>query len=531
MSTASHLEFDSNEIQAKGSGTTTADLFININGGKVFVGKSGLYFDDNGLNSNLIDGVNFTGKSDIIHYAVCDTEASTQIKLVSLSGFKLIKGAKAYVKFTKGNTHSTPYLNIESTGAKPIYQEVDSTVTNYSKIEENEIYELIYDGSNYVIVNSNKKIWQYTTSGSNWRSLLLSGQNNQNADAFDTNAFGAKYDTIYASSKILAKPYDGIIKAVTFQGNATSASKLTNTSIIGNTNQPVYFTASGVPQKINYTIDKSVPSNAVFTDTKVTSVSNHYAPSADSNKLLSVDASSSTSATWGSTSLVTGVNIQRDAAGHVTELTLDSIRMPAQPSSGDTVKVTAANNTDVYTYLVGVKSTDWTSTASGTNKQSALYIPANTDNGKGPRVKLSDGTLWGAVWNDYAECRETTDIEPGRVVCETGKGNLVLSTERLQGGANVVSDTFGFIIGETDKAKTPIAVSGRVLVYPLEDRETYAAGDAVCAGPNGTVSKMTREEIREYPDRILGTVSEIPEYDEWGQTGIKINGRIWIKIK
>ena len=53
-------------------------------------------------------------------------------------------------------------------------------------------------------------------------------------------------------------------------GAATSAEKLTNTSNIGNTNQPVYFTASGVPTAISYTIDKSVPSNAVFTDTHYT---------------------------------------------------------------------------------------------------------------------------------------------------------------------------------------------------------------------------------------------------------------------
>lgn len=49
--------------------------------------------------------------------------------------------------------------------------------------------------------------------------------------------------------------------------SATTASKLSNTSKIGDTNKPVYFTASGVPAAISYTIEKSVPSNAVFTDT------------------------------------------------------------------------------------------------------------------------------------------------------------------------------------------------------------------------------------------------------------------------
>lgn len=140
--------------------------------------------------------------------------------------------------------------------------------------------------------------------------------------------------------------------------------------------------------------------------------------------------------------------------------------------------------------------------------------------------------VYAAVWNDYAEYRETKkEIEPGRVVIETGFGDLKLSTARLQPGANVVSDTYGFAIGETEKAKTPIAVSGRVLVYGYEDKNFYEPGDAVCTGPNGTVSKMTREEIIMYPERIVGTVSEIPDYDIWGEEDVPVNGRIWIKVK
>lgn len=147
-------------------------------------------------------------------------------------------------------------------------------------------------------------------------------------------------------------------------------------------------------------------------------------------------------------------------------------------------------------------------------------------------VYCADSVLYGAAWNDYAEYREVNEtIEPGRVVVETGKGDLVLATERLQPGAEIISDTYGFCIGETAKSKTPIAVTGRALVYTLEDRNSFAAGDPVCAGPNGTVSRMTRDEVREYPDRIIGTVSEIPSYDTWGAGNVKINNRIWIRIK
>lgn len=157
--------------------------------------------------------------------------------------------------------------------------------------------------------------------------------------------------------------------------------------------------------------------------------------------------------------------------------------------------------------------------------------------GDGSKTKNGDNGVLvakkvrGAVFNDYAEYRESLIKEPGRCVVETGCGDLELSTKRLQLGGNIVSDTFGFSIGETNKAQTPIAVCGRVLAYPYEDKYKFTAGAAVCSGPNGTISLMTREEIKEWPDAIIGYVSEIPEYKEWGTDKIQINNRIWIKLK
>lgn len=174
--------------------------------------------------------------------------------------------------------------------------------------------------------------------------------------------------------------------------------------------------------------------------------------------------------------------------------------------------------------------------ASDTYKQTvepqSSYPGFKAGNGGAINGTIRAGQVYGAVWNDYAEYRQTKKhIQPGYCVIETGKGDLIKSSERLQPGANIVSDTFGFAIGETEQTKTPIAVSGRVLAYPYEDRDSYQAGDPVCSGPNGTISKMTREEVREYPDRIIGTVSEIPNYEVWGTGNVKVNNRIWIKVK
>lgn len=137
-----------------------------------------------------------------------------------------------------------------------------------------------------------------------------------------------------------------------------------------------------------------------------------------------------------------------------------------------------------------------------------------------------------AVWNDYAEYRKAAgNPEPGRVVIDNDNGTMTLATQRLMPGAQVVSDTWGHVMGETEDAKTPIAVAGRVLVYTFQNRENYHAGMAVCSAPDGTVDIMTREEIRDYPDCIVGIVSEIPDYEEWGSGNVKVNGRIWIRVK
>ena len=150
--------------------------------------------------------------------------------------------------------------------------------------------------------------------------------------------------------------------------------------------------------------------------------------------------------------------------------------------------------------------------------------------------------FYGAVWNDYAEYRQTKEkIEPGRCIREIGDDTLELTTERLMRGCEIVSDTFGFAIGQSEKNKTPTAASGRVLAYLYEDREEAKKkiGWPVCSGPNGTVSIMTEEEEEKYPSRIIGTISAVPDYEIWRagdlnsetEEEIYVNGRIWIRIR
>lgn len=178
------------------------------------------------------------------------------------------------------------------------------------------------------------------------------------------------------------------------------------------------------------------------------------------------------------------------------------------------------NEDGVKSYLLG-KEAD--ATSSNINYEIGVYSQNSC---------LYATKVYGAVWNDYAEYRNADQIiEPGYCVHSSNDGKVYKTIEKFQACDGIVSDTFGFAIGETDNCKTPLAVAGRVLAYYNGERSDYNAGDTVCAGPNGKICKMTREEIREWPDRIIGIVSEIPEYEIWGSNNIKVNNRIWIKVK
>lgn len=216
--------------------------------------------------------------------------------------------------------------------------------------------------------------------------------------------------------------------------------------------------------------------------------------------------------------------------------------------AGDTMSGTLAivNNTqnssyNALLYIGHASNNDWGEIISkGSSYDYGLQVICKSDGAYGISVtgRITGTKVYSAVWNDYAECRSVkSNIEAGRVVYETNNRVMQLAYSRLQPGCKVVSDTYGMCIGETEEAKTPIAVTGRVLAYPYRVRTEYELGAAVCSAPDGTVDIMTRDEIIMYPERIIGTVSEIPDYNVWhagerdGNHEIEVNGRIWIYVR
>lgn len=141
---------------------------------------------------------------------------------------------------------------------------------------------------------------------------------------------------VYTAGSAASVPWSGVTDKPNYAssssqgGSATSAVKL-DTATAGSATQPVYFTG-GKPSACTYSLNKTVPSDAVFTDTntKVTSAANHYSPTAVDGSKLTASASGAT-ASW-SIDVVKGITIERDDKGHVTNVSVESGKIPSKPT-------------------------------------------------------------------------------------------------------------------------------------------------------------------------------------------------------
>ena len=100
-----------------------------------------------------IDGIDFNGSANVIHYTTCSTAAATAAKTVDCSGFKLDTGAFVIVKFTVTNSAAVANLtlNVNNTGAKPIKYR-NANLSSVGVLAANRLYIFVYDGTNYQIV-------------------------------------------------------------------------------------------------------------------------------------------------------------------------------------------------------------------------------------------------------------------------------------------------------------------------------------------------------------------------------------------
>lgn len=151
--------------------------------------------------------------------------------------------------------------------------------------------------------------------------------------------------------------------ASTAGGSATSAAKL-DTATAGSATQPCYF-ANGVPSACTYSLNKTVPSDAVFTDTKVTSVDNHYTPTAASASKITITSTGG---------YPKKIEISRDSKGHVTAATVTETEVI--PDNDFNVAQTATSTDSNYEVLFSNSANNTTETAGARKDIGFLFNPS-----------------------------------------------------------------------------------------------------------------------------------------------------------
>ena len=315
--------------------------------------------------------------------------------------------------------------------------------------------------------------------------------------------------TTYQTATMLYSLHSGNYTSYTVTKTGSGASGTWGISISGTAAAAPWSGITGKPSYYDPKAIKSITrSGTTFTATHLDGTTSTFTQQ-DNNTTYTFTNKAAT-LSWG-----TAVTVATVGGTDIT------VKLPANPNSNTAHAHSAGNGIT----LTGSGGTSGTTTIA----LSDSFTVSGT---------ITANKVYGAVWNDYAEYRwvlkhPDTDepIQAGRCVAENGNDSMSLTNARLQAGVRIVSDTYGMCMGETEKAKTPVAVCGRVLAYPFERKVAFNIGDPVCSGPNGTVSKMSREEAMMYPERIVGTVVSKPTYKEWGPNKIPVNGRIWIQVR
>lgn len=168
-----------------------------------------------------------------------------------------------------------------------------------------------------------------------------------------------------------------------------ASSKNGGTAAKGASNRGVYIDSTGTFQQMGYTVAKSVPSNAIFTDTntKVTSVANHYAPAENTDSELSAPDGEVV------------VGIKRDAAGHVVGVST----APNVASSALSADWNASEGEDGYI----LNRTHYTSES--TIEDLSPYDEGNSYNIPLDQSDIDEFTI--EVYNDFTGNNETFSIQ------------------------------------------------------------------------------------------------------------------------
>lgn len=180
-------------------------------------------------NARTIDGVEFDGSGNIVHYGTCSTAYNVQAKVISCPGFVLTEGARIIIKFTQNNNYTDPTFNVNNTGAIGV-KYFGGNLPSGNFLRTGAVYEFMYDGTNYCFVgnfDNNNYVYQSALSTDAEYPLICKNNANQTAE---NNA-------VHYASGITMNPSTNKITASggfvgSLEGNAATASEAASGSAL-----------------------------------------------------------------------------------------------------------------------------------------------------------------------------------------------------------------------------------------------------------------------------------------------------------
>lgn len=129
-------------------------------------------------------------------YGTCSSDADVANKVVTLTGFELYKGARITVFFAHSNTADNPTLNVNGTGAIPIYAK-GAVITSTYYWRYTDIVDFVYDNSHWeMIVQNQREIFMRLTNGGADQGIYLNnGKVYVNATYIQTGQLNANLIT------------------------------------------------------------------------------------------------------------------------------------------------------------------------------------------------------------------------------------------------------------------------------------------------------------------------------------------------
>ena len=244
-----------------------------------------------------------------------------------------------------------------------------------------------------------------------------------------------------------------------------------------------------------------------WTDTKVTAVGNHYTPSTNAGAAKSASANGGNTMAWNA-SVVTGVTLSRDAAGHVTDVSVSSAKIPTNPDTntshthdaGIGLVGSGSDGTSggKYTYKAKLRNeTKLTVDSSAATTTSGRVYPVAADKSGYLAVNVPwTDTCVTAVGNHYTP---TTNASAAKTASASG-GSVMGWSSSVVTGVTLSRDAAGHV---TDVAVT----SAKIPANPdTNTAHSHTAGDGLSISGSGGLTGTTTYSLKTATSSEIGGV-------------------------